>query len=194
MSVKQSISRTEAYQIWEKYLQTPYLKLHTLESEAIMRKLAHELGEDVDFWGNTALLHDLDMDLINGQYGEHGTRTVAVLKEEGFDIPVMFHAIQAHCEGIAESGVKRESKFDFILAGAENLTGIISAYVAIKPDKKIVGTKASSVNKKLKSPAFAASVNRQFIQEAIEASGLEQAKFIELAIEAFEEIADKIGM
>lgn len=194
MSIKQSISNEEAKSIWKKHLKTPYLKLHTLESEAIMRKLAEHLGEDVDFWGNTGLLHDLDMDIINGNYGQHGSKTVEILKEEGYDIPEMFQAIQAHCEGISESGVKRESKFDFILAGAENLTGIISAYVAIRPDKKIEGTKTSSIRKKLKSAAFAASVNRQFIQDAVDASGLEQAKFLELSIAAFVEIADEIGM
>lgn len=193
-SLKDRMSREEAFGIWDKYLKTNYLRLHTLESEAIMRKLATKLGEDAELWGNTALLHDLDMDILQGDYQQHGAKTVELLKSEGFEIPQMFQAIKAHCEGVSHTGVKRETKFDFILAGAENLTGIISAYVALKPDKKIDGTKSSSIRKKLKTPAFAASVNREFIAQAIEASGLDENSFLSLAIEAFEEIATEIGM
>ncbi len=192
--MKTKITRSEAIEIWTKYLTTPYLRLHTLESEAIMRKLAVNIGEDADYWGITGLLHDLDMDIINGNYTLHGLKTVEILRNEGYELPEMFQAITAHAEGISKSNIKRKSNFDFILAGAENLTGIISAYVAIRPDKKIAETKVKSIKKKLKSAAFAASVNRQFINDVSEKAGIKQDTFITLAIEAFEEIADEIGM
>ena len=66
--MKTEINKEEAYKIWNKYLKTEYLKSHTLESEAIMRKLANHLAKDEEFWGITGLLHDLDMDVINGNY------------------------------------------------------------------------------------------------------------------------------
>ena len=138
--MKNTITNQEAKQIWDKYLKTEYLRLHTLESEAIMRKLAKRLGKDEDLWGNTGLLHDLDMDVINGDYRFHGQKTVEILKSEGYDIPEMFQAILSHVEGVNPAGLKRERDFDFVLSAAENITGMISAYVAVRPDKKLAGT------------------------------------------------------
>ena len=192
--MKTSITYNEARKIWDKYLKTEYLKLHTLESEAIMRKLAQHLGEDEEYWGITGLLHDLDMDVINGDYQLHGYKTVELLKEEGYEIPEMFDAIISHTEGLEESNATRQTKFHYVLSAAENITGIISAYVAIKPDKKIAGTKPKSISKKLKAKAFAASVNRSFIYDITEKAGIDQPTFLQLAIDAMTEIADEIGM
>ncbi len=190
---KTSITNEEAKALFDKYLQTDYLRKHCRESEVIMRRLARHFGADEDFWGNTGLLHDLDMDLIKGDYSRHGSTTVQLLKDEGYDIPLMFEAILAHTEGLEGNVAARTEDFHFILAAAENITGIITAYVILKPDKKIAGTKVSSIKKKLKDRSFAASVSREFIND-IEKCGLEKSKFIELAIEAMSEIADEIGM
>jgi len=187
------MTNEEALHIWGKYLNTEYLKLHTIESSAIMRKLARHLGKDEDLWGNTGLLHDLDMDLIHGDYHSHGIKTVEILQNEGYEIPDMFHAILSHTEGINENSPKRDSDFDYILSAAENITGIISAYVAVRPDKKIAGTQASSIVKRLKSKAFAASVNRDFIYD-IEKAGLQLNEFIQISIDAMSEISVEIGM
>jgi len=191
--LKKAITNQDAKQIWEKYLKTEYLKLHTLESEAIMRKLAGHFGKDKDLWGITGLLHDLDMDVINGDYSQHGLKTVDILKSEGYDIPEMFDAIISHAEGVNEGSAKRVTDFDFILSAAENITGMISAYVAVLPDKKIAGAKPSSIIKRLKTKAFAASVSREFIYD-IEKTGLKLDEFLRLSIDAMTEIADEIGM
>jgi predicted hydrolase (HD superfamily) len=191
--MKTSISNQEAREIWDKYLKTEYLRLHTIESEAIMRKIANHLGEDEDFWGNTGLLHDLDMDVINGNYAEHGYKAVELLKAEGYDIPEMFNAIISHTEGVSGNEAKRTTDFELILSAAENITGIISAYVILTPEKKVAGTKVKSIKKRLKSKAFAASVNRDFIYD-IEKAGIELDIFLQLAIDAMTEIADEIGM
>jgi predicted hydrolase (HD superfamily) len=188
-----NITNEEAHKIWEKYLKTEYLKLHTLESEAIMRKLAKHLGKDEDLWGNTGLLHDLDMDEIDGDYKFHGLKTVEILKIEGFEIPEMFEAILSHTEGINPENPKRKTDLDYILSAAENVTGIISAYVAVRPDKKIAGTQVSSIVKRLKSKAFAASVNREFIYD-IEKTGLKLNDFLQISMDAMTEIAEEIGM
>jgi uncharacterized protein len=191
--MKTTMSREEAQTIWDKYLKTEYLRLHTIESEAIMRQLAKKLGKDEDLWGNTGLLHDLDMDVVNGNYQIHGHKTIELLRNEGFEIPEMFQAILSHVEGVNDSGLKRTSDFDYMLSAAENITGMISAYVAVKPDKKIAGTQPSSIVKRLKSKAFAASVNREFIYE-IEKTGISLNEFLQISIDAMAEIADEIGM
>lgn len=192
--MKDKITYEQAKKIWEKYLRTEYLRLHTRESEVIMRKLANHFGEDEEFWGITGLLHDLDMDSINNDYSLHGKKTVEILKKEGYNIPEMFDAIIAHTEGLEESNAERKTRLDYVLAAAENITGLISAYVLVRPDKKIEGTKVKSITKKIKDKAFAASVNRQFINDIYEKTGMERSTFIQLSIDAMKEIADEIGM
>ena len=192
--MKDKITYDQAKKIWNKYLKTEYLRLHTRESEVIMRKLANHFGEDEELWGITGLLHDLDMDSINKDYSLHGKKTVEILKEEGYNIPEMFDAIIAHTEGLKESDAKRKTRLDYVLAAAENITGLISAYVLVRPDKKIEGTKVKSITKKIKDKAFAASVNRKFINDINEKTGMERSIFIQLSIDAMKEIADEIGM
>lgn len=192
--MKTSITYSEAKDIFDRHLKTEYLRLHCRETEVIMRALARHLGEDEDFWGITGLLHDLDLDEIGDDMTRHGTHTVDILKNEGYDIPDLFDAILSHVEGIEGVPYKRETSFHYILSGAENITGLISAYVILRPDKKIDCVKVKSVMKKYKSPAFAAKVSREFISDAAEHAGMELSEFMGLSIEAMAGIADELGM
>ncbi len=192
--MKNEISYSEAKTLFDKYLKTEYLRFHSRESEVIMRKLANKLGEDEEFWGITGLLHDLDIDTIDEDYSKHGYKTVDILFNEGFNIPKMFAAIISHTEGVEGHKERRETKLDYCLAAAENLTGLISAYVLLRPGKKIAGTKAKSITKKFKSKSFAASVNREFINDITKVTDLPRNEFFQLAVDAMSEIADEIGM
>ncbi|MFA6617979.1 MAG: HD domain-containing protein [Candidatus Neomarinimicrobiota bacterium] len=192
--MKKSISRPEALELLERHLKTDYLRLHSRESEVIMQAMAKKLGGDEDFWGICGLLHDLDLDEINGNMNRHGSRTVDILKNEGYDIPELFQAIMAHVEGFGDHGYKRISQLDFILSGAETLTGLISAYVILRPGGKIEGLKTKSIMKKFKSPAFAAKVDRDLIREAADHANMELNEFITLSIDAMSSIADELGM
>jgi len=192
--MKESITYEEAQKLFDTYLKTDYLRKHSRETEVIMRHLAPVLHEDEEFWGITGLLHDLDMDACKGDYSRHGFRTLEILKDEGYDIPSMFQAILSHTEGLDSSRPKRETLLDYCLAGAENITGIISAYVLLKPGGKLEGTKPKSIRKKLKDKSFAASVNREFITDTYLHANMEESEFIQLAIDAMTEIADETGM
>lgn len=192
--MKTTINKQEATDLLNKYLHTNYLRLHSKETEVIMRALAKRAGEDEEFWGLCGLLHDLDLDVINNDMTKHGKTTVELLKEENYNIPEMFQAILAHVEGVEGHNYKRVSDLDYILSGAENITGLISAYVILRPDKKIEGVKTKSVMKKFKSPAFAAKVNRNLIRDAAEHAGMELNDFIDLSIKAMATISDELGM
>lgn len=124
--------------------------LHSRETEVIMRALAKRLGEDEELWAITGLLHDLDFEEMKETPEQHGLKTCEILEQEGFYDPAMLHAIKAHNESHIAAEVSRESKLDFCLAAAENITGLIVAYVLMKPDKKLEGTKVKSITKKLK--------------------------------------------
>ncbi|MCK5147901.1 HD domain-containing protein [bacterium] len=191
--MKNHITIEEARALVEKYVQTRTLRLHSRESEVIMRKLAQHLGRDEELWGTSGLLHDLDIDVIGGNIEQHGLESINLLKNEGYDIPEMFQAILSHTEGLIAGRPARETDLDFALSAAENLTGIISAYVLVRPGQKIEGAKVKSVTKKLKDKSFAASVSREFIND-IEKIGVERSMLIQAGLEAMTEIADELGM
>ena len=192
--MKNSITYQEAKQLFDSYLKTEYLRFHSRETEVIMRALAKHLGKDEDFWGIAGLLHDLDLDEIGKNMLRHGKHTVELLIKANYEIPELFDAILSHVEGIEGVTHKRETDFQYILAGAENITGLITAYVILRPEKKIEGVKVKSVMKKYKSPAFAAKVSREFIKDAADHADMELNEFIGIAIEAMSGIADEVGM
>lgn len=191
--MKNAITIEEAREILHKYLQIDHLLLHSRESEVIMRALAKHFDEDEELWAACGLLHDLDLGELGENYETHGQKTCEILQEEGYDIPEMFQAIKSHTEELGFIGVKRESKLDFCLAAAENTTGLISAYILVRPDKSIVEAKVKSLNKKFKDKAFAAKVSRTMIAD-IEKTGLSRAEFFGIAIESIKEIADEVGL
>lgn len=182
----------DARALLKQHITDEHLLMHSRESEVIMRALAERLGEDQELWAMTGLLHDLDFQEMKETPDQHGLKTCEILQKEGFDDPAMLHAIKAHNESHIAEEVKRESKLDFCLAAAENITGLIIAYVLMKPDKKLEGTKVKSITKKLKDKSFAANVNRDYIND-IEKAGLERGEFIELAFNAMTGIADELG-
>lgn len=181
--MKAQISYEEALPIFNQYLKTDYLRKHSRETDVIMRKLACRIQEDETFWGITGLLHDLDSDIIEGNNAHHGYKTVEILKESGFDMPEMFQAILSHTEGMDDKRPKRRSVLDYCLAGAENITGIITAYVILRPEGKLEGTKPKSIRKKLEDKSFAASVNREFIADAVSTLSMDESDFIQLSID-----------
>ena len=192
--MKTTITYEEARTLLDTYLKTEYLRFHSRESEVIMRALAKHLGQNEDFWGIAGLLHDLDLDEIGENMQRHGIHTVELLKNADYDIPELFDAILSHVEGIEGVIHKRETDFQYILAGAESITGLITAYVILRPEKKIDGVKVKSIMKKFKSPSFAAKVSRDFIRDAAEHAGMELTEFIAISIEAMSTIADETGM
>jgi putative nucleotidyltransferase with HDIG domain len=191
-----NITRDQAQALLDKHVTTDWIKLHSRETEVIMRALAKKLGEDEDLWGLTGLLHDLDMDEIDVRNPkDHGEKTVKILKEEfGEDVPKeMIQAIKAHTECLGLLGVNRQSKLDFALAAAENLSGFLVACALVMPDKKIATVKPTSVVKKLKDKSFAAKVNREFIYD-IEKAGVKLEELIDLSLQALKGISTEIGL
>lgn len=189
--MKETINIYEARDLLNKYIKDEALLNHSRETEVVMRALARYFNEDEELWGITGLLHDLDMEEIKGDNSQHGKLTCEILQNEGFDIPVMFSAIKSHVESLGFVGVPRETRFEYCLSAGENITGLIVAYALMRPEK-LDGMKASGLNKRFKSKAFAAGVNRDMIND-IEKTGLEKNKFFEISIDAIQKVAKEIG-
>jgi len=188
------ISRERALEFLKSMNQTEADMNHYLESEAVMRKLALRLGENVEYWGMLGLLHDVDWALTRDNIQEHLTKAPGILKENGFDDKfieiVVSHGYGWDCAGLKDR--KRTEKVEFALAASETVTGLVYAY-ALMRGKNISDMEASGLKKKFKDKKFAAGCNREIILEC-EKLGLSLEEFLGIAIEAMKSIKSEIGL
>ncbi len=161
---------------------------HMLATEAIMRALARKLGEDEDEWGITGLIHDIDMELVEGDMSSHSKLGADIAQELGVS-EAMAHAILCHNEA---HGVPRETKLDKALFCADPLSGLITAAALVRPDK-LSGLTTKSVMKRFREKSFAAGVNREQVAQCQEI-GLELEEFVSLGIEAMKGIASDLEL
>ena len=185
-----AITRDEAVILLNKYIKNERMLNHCYASEAVMMALARRLGRDEEKWGIAGLLHDLDVELVNADLSIHGKETEKILKEKGIE-PEIIEAIVMHNETF--TGKKRHSELQHALAAGETITGLIVATTLVYPDKKIASVKQKSVVKRMKEKAFAASVNRDNIMEC-EAIGIPLSEFVEISINAMNDISDQLGL
>ncbi len=162
---------------------------HMLATEAIMRALSKRFGEDEEEWGLAGLLHDIDVELTEGDMSSHGKLGADLVREMGASEAVC-RAILAHNETL---GVPRESMLDKALFCADPLTGLITAAALVRPDKKLGSVEPKSVRKRFKEKSFAAGASRENISSCSEL-GLELDEFMELGLKAMQGIAGDLGL
>lgn len=66
------IKREEAFEILKKYNKDEFHIRHALTVEGVMRYSAKELNENVEYWGNIGLLHDVDFELYPEEHCKNG--------------------------------------------------------------------------------------------------------------------------
>jgi putative nucleotidyltransferase with HDIG domain len=162
---------------------------HMLATEAVMRVLARRFGENEVEWGLTGLLHDIDIELTDGDMSSHSRLGADLARELGAS-EAMAHAILAHNE---RHGVALETKLDRALFCTDSLAHLIFAAALVRPDKKLAGLEVSSVIKGFNEKGFAAGVSRERIVRCADI-GLELDEFIGLGLEAMKGIAAKLGL
>ena len=183
------MTREEALNSIKANVENENLIKHMLATEAIMRALAKCLGENEEEWGLTGLLHDIDVELTQGDMHTHSKLGADLARELGANEAVV-HAILCHNEA---HGIPRETKLDKALFCVDPLTGLITAAALVRPDKKLASLEAKSVIKKFKQKGFAAGANRQQITQCSEI-GVEFDQFIELGLMAMQGIAADLGL
>ncbi|MFC1932680.1 HD domain-containing protein [Chloroflexota bacterium] len=183
------MDRKEALDSVKSNVENGNLIKHMLATEAIMETLARRLGEDEDEWGLTGLLHDIDVELTEGDMNSHSKLGADLAQEMGASEAIT-HAILCHNEA---HGIPLETKLDKALFCADPLTGLITAATLVRPDKKLAGVEANSVKKRFKEKGFAAGASREQIASCSEL-GLELDEFIELGLKAMKGIAADLGL
>lgn len=184
------MEREAALNLLKQYVKNEKMIIHSLCSEAVMRSLARKLGRDEGKWALAGLLHDLDVELTNAEPTIHALKTAELLQENGID-PEIIDAVRMHNE--KATGLERSTEFQHALAAGETVTGLIYATALVYPEKKIALVKTKSVTKRMKEKAFAASVNRYHIMEC-EKIGLNLNEFVDISLQAMQEISDQIGL
>ena len=186
MSTK--VNRKETLDSIQANVQDKNMVKHMLATEAIMRVLAKKLGEDEEEWGLTGLLHDIDIELVEGDMNSHSKLGADIARELGGS-EAMAHAILCHNEA---HGIPRETKLDKALFCADPLSELITAATLVRPDK-LSGLTTKSVMKRFREKRFAAGVNREQLLSCQEI-GLQLEEFINLGIEAMKSIASELKL
>jgi len=180
MSLKSSLTREEAWNLFLKYNKDPFHIQHALTVEGVMRWYARELGfgEEADFWATVGLLHDIDF----GEYpSEHCVKARELLKEANVN-EELIHAVCSHGWGLTGAAEKPEHVMEKVLFAADELTGLIWAVAIIRPSKSVMDMELKSVKKKFKTLNFAAGCNREAIEKGASELGWELDRLIEQTI------------
>ena len=175
-------SRTEAWTLLCEWTESDSLRRHMLAVEAAMRAYAPRFGGDPDLWGLTGLLHDLDYERYPDLADGHPRYAMAELERRGYP-PELVRAVASHADYL---DVARETPMEKTLYAVDELSGFVLACAYVRPDG-LVGMTPKSVTKKLKTPAFAAAVNRDDIRRGAEELGVEFNEHVSIVIAALTE-------
>ncbi|HKY97655.1 MAG TPA: HD domain-containing protein [Gemmatimonadaceae bacterium] len=187
-------TRDEALAIMHEYTASESLRKHMLSVEAAMRAYAERLGEDVERWGITGLIHDFDYERFpndaHSPTEEHPAEGVRILRSRGFPEDILT-AILGHA---TYSGVPRESKMAKTLFAVDELTGLITATALVRPSRSVMEVEAKSVRKKMKDKAFARGVNRDDVINGAADLGVDLDEHIDFVIKAMQRSAESLGL
>jgi putative nucleotidyltransferase with HDIG domain len=182
-------TRQEAYELLAKYNKSESLIKHGMAVEAVMRYFARQFGENEEYWGNIGLVHDLDYELYPE---EHCHKTKEIMEKEGVSEDII-HAVISHGWNLC-TDVKPELKMEQVLYTIDELTGLITATVYMRPNKSILDLGLKSVKKKFKQASFAAGVNREVILTGCEMLGMDLDTVILWTIEGMKEAAKDLDL
>lgn len=183
------MNRDEAFAIVTEYVRNENLIHHMLAVEAAMRFYAEKLGQDVELWGITGLLHDFDWE-IHPTLEEHPQAGAPILRARGVPEDIV-RAILSHAD---HTGVPRVTLMEKALYACDEITGLITAVALVRPSRSLYDLTAASVKKKWKERSFAAGANREEIARAAEEFGVELWEHVENVITAMRRIAPEIGL
>ena len=154
----------EASTLLNEWVPNEKLRLHMKQVAAVMKAWAIE-KENTDEqtalkWELAGLLHDADWEK---NPDDHCRIIIEELEKRNID-PEVIHCIASHGPGYF--GVEPNNTMDKMIYAFDELSGFVHAAALIRPTR-YEGLEVKSVLKRLKSPAFAAQVSREDINDAI---------------------------
>ena len=156
---------------------------HARSVELVMEAYARKLGENDEEWAVAGMLHDADYEKYPDK---HPNLIVELLNKKGES--KIAHAISAH---YTKWGVSYDTLLDKGLIACDEITGFIIACCHVRPEG-IDTLTAKSVKKKLKTPSFAAKVEREEVYKGMELFGVELDDHINFIIEVLKENKEEL--
>lgn len=181
------LSRQEAYQLVVEKIGINNLIKHILAVEAGMRQLAEYLNENVEYWGLTGLIHDLDYNETKDDEKKHTYVTADWLMK--YKLPnEMMHAIHAH-----PGHIPCETKLDWALYSVDPATGFLVAAALMHPTKKLTSLDSDFLIRRFKEKRFAAGAERENIASCSNL-GLKLDQFLLIVRDGMIKISDQLGI
>lgn len=177
----------DALNLMQSWTTSESLQRHMLAVAAAMRAYARKYGEDEEKWAMTGILHDFDYEKAPET---HPYKGVEMLREMGYPEDVL-DAILGHAD---DPQYPRKTRMAQALYAVDELTGLITAAVYVRPDKSIYGLELPSLQKKFKDKAFAARVDRQGIIQGAEELGVPLEEHLQFVLEAMKAEAEVLGL
>lgn len=169
--------RQQAEALVEKYIKNDKLSHHCKMVAQAMAAYAEKLGEDVEFWYQTGLLHDLDWEMYPDEHPNKAVNEIlADYPEE------LLAAIRAHAPGI--TGKHPVTTIEKYLFACDELSGLMHAVSLMRPNG-FSDMKPKSIKKKIKDKSFAANVSRDDIKQGFELIEKTPDEHITFLIEVF---------
>jgi putative nucleotidyltransferase with HDIG domain len=181
------VSREEAWTLLCDWTKSESLRRHMLAVEAAMRAYAPRFDGDVELWGLTGLLHDLDYERYPDLGTGHPRYAIRELEERGYP-PELVRAVASHADFME---VPRETPMEKTLFAVDELCGFVLAVAYVRPEG-LVGMTPKSVKKKLKQPSFAAAVDRDELRHGAEALGVDFDEHLQIVIDALTARRDEL--
>jgi putative nucleotidyltransferase with HDIG domain len=183
--MRPSFSRDEAWTLLCEWTASDSLRRHMLAVEAAMRAYAPRFDGDVELWGLTGLLHDLDYERYPNLEDGHPRYAIRELEARGYP-PELVSAVASHADFM---GVPRETPMQKTLFAVDELCGFVLAVAYVRPEG-LIGMTPKSVKKKMKMTAFAAAVSREDMTEGAAELGVDFDEHLRIVIAALTERRD----
>jgi putative nucleotidyltransferase with HDIG domain len=184
-----AISRDDAWNLFCEWTESESLRKHVLGVEAGMRAYARRYGCEEELWAVAGLVHDLDYERYPDLETGHPRKALEELERLGYPQEVI-DAVAGHADFL---GVPRETLLAKALYAVDEMSGFVTACALVRPTG-IEGMKPKSVRKKMKTPAFAAAVDRDQLVRAAEELGVELNEHIQVVIDSLAEHAEELGI
>ena len=159
-----TLSEQETLGLLNEWVENDKLRLHMKQVGAVMKAWAQDReklsNDEAHKWWMAGLLHDADWEKHPDQ---HCRIIIEELEKRNID-PEIIHCIASH--GPRHFGVEPENTMDKMIYVFDELSGFIHAAALIRPTR-YEGMDIKSIQKKLKTPSFAAQVSREDINDAV---------------------------
>jgi predicted hydrolase (HD superfamily) len=179
------MTEQEALDLLYNWVENERLRLHMKQVGGVMKAWAlvkENLSEaEAHKWWLAGLLHDADWEK---HPSDHCRIIIEELEKRNID-PAIIQCIASH--GPRHFGVEPTTTMDKIIYAIDELSGFIHAAALIRPGR-YDGMDIKSIQKKLKTPSFAAQVSRDDILDAISRIDYTLEEIIEFIIQHQKEI------